>query len=108
MLEGQGTLGDHVMRSGDWHVARPESSHVDLWSKTGRLLFIRAEMAAHPKHSPSTAHPKRRTARIHRMLVSCNLARAKARGLCNVQAKKPLDIVQPIALLEVLTRRKRR
>jgi quercetin dioxygenase-like cupin family protein len=47
VLEGEVTIGDHVMRSGDWHVARPESSHVDFSSKTGCLLFIRAEMAAH-------------------------------------------------------------
>ena len=45
---GEVTIGDHVMRSGDWRVARPESRHVDFWSKTGCLLFIRSELAARP------------------------------------------------------------
>jgi quercetin dioxygenase-like cupin family protein len=48
VLEGEVTIGEHVMRSGDWHLARPESAHVEFWSKTGCLLFIRAEMAASP------------------------------------------------------------
>ncbi len=48
VLEGEVTIGEHVMQSGDWHVARPGSSHVNLWSKTGCLLFIRSEMAARP------------------------------------------------------------
>ena len=48
VLEGEVTIGDHVMRSGDWRVARPESRHVDFWSKTGCLLFIRSELAARP------------------------------------------------------------
>ena len=47
VLEGEVNIGEHVMRSGDWHVAQPGSTHVDFWSKTGCLLFIRAEMAAH-------------------------------------------------------------
>jgi hypothetical protein len=38
--------GDHVMRSDDWHVARSGSTHEDFWSKTGSLLFIRAEMGS--------------------------------------------------------------
>jgi len=48
VLEGEVSIGEHVMHSGDWHVARPGSSHADFWSKTGCLLFIRSEMTAHP------------------------------------------------------------
>jgi quercetin dioxygenase-like cupin family protein len=47
VLEGEVTIGEHVMRSGDWHVARPGSTHAHFWSKTGCLLFIRSEMTAH-------------------------------------------------------------
>jgi quercetin dioxygenase-like cupin family protein len=46
VLEGEVHIGEHVMRSGDWHVALPGSTHADFLSKTGCLLFIRAEMAA--------------------------------------------------------------
>jgi anti-sigma factor ChrR (cupin superfamily) len=48
VLEGEVIIGEHVMRSGDWHMARPGSTHVDFWSKTGCLLFIRSESRAHP------------------------------------------------------------
>jgi quercetin dioxygenase-like cupin family protein len=48
VLEGEVNIGEHVMRSGDWHIARTGSTHEDFWSKTGCLLFIRAEMAEHP------------------------------------------------------------
>jgi anti-sigma factor ChrR (cupin superfamily) len=44
VLEGEVSIGDHVMRSGDWHVALPGSTHADFLSKTGCLLFIRAEL----------------------------------------------------------------
>ena len=48
VLQGEVMIGDHVMRSGDWHVARPGTTHSDFWSKTGCLLFVRAEMGPHP------------------------------------------------------------
>ena len=48
VLEGEVTIGDQVMGSGDWHLARPGSTHVDFWSKTGCLLFIRSEIRPHP------------------------------------------------------------
>lgn len=44
VLEGEVIIDEHVMRSGDWHTARPGSTHADFWSKTGCLLFIRSEM----------------------------------------------------------------
>jgi hypothetical protein len=47
VLEGEVTIGDHLMRSGDWHIAQPGSTHADFRTTTGCLLFIRAEMAAH-------------------------------------------------------------
>lgn len=46
VLEGEVHLGDHVIRSGDWHVALPGSTHDDFWSKTGCMLLIRAEIRA--------------------------------------------------------------
>jgi anti-sigma factor ChrR (cupin superfamily) len=48
VLEGEVTIGELVMRSGDWHLARPGSTHADFWSKTGCLLFIRSEIRPHP------------------------------------------------------------
>src|ERR1700733_6422513 len=48
VLEGEPPIGDQVMGSGDWHLARPGSTHVDFWSKTGCLLFIRSEIRPHP------------------------------------------------------------
>ena len=48
VLEGEVVIGEHVMRSGDWHLARPGSTHADFCSKTGCLLFIRSEIRAHP------------------------------------------------------------
>lgn len=46
VLEGEVQLGDHVIRSGDWHVALPGSTHDDFWSRTGCLLLIRSEIGA--------------------------------------------------------------
>lgn len=46
VLEGEVHLGDHVIRSGDWHVALPGSTHSDFWSSTGCLLLIRSEVRA--------------------------------------------------------------
>jgi anti-sigma factor ChrR (cupin superfamily) len=48
VLEGEVSIGEHVMRRGDWHVALPGSTHGDFWSKNGCLLFIRSEIRAHP------------------------------------------------------------
>lgn len=47
VLEGEVSIGDHVFRSGDWHVALPGTTHMDFKTKTGALLFIRAEIPAH-------------------------------------------------------------
>jgi hypothetical protein len=48
VLEGEVTVGEHVMRSGDWQRAQPGSTHADFWSKAGCLLFIRSEIRPHP------------------------------------------------------------
>jgi anti-sigma factor ChrR (cupin superfamily) len=47
VLEGEVTIGEHVFRSGDWHVAMPGTTHADFRTKTGCLLFIRAEIPQH-------------------------------------------------------------
>jgi len=44
VLEGEVTIGDHSMRTGDWHVALPGTTHADFKTKTGCMLFIRAEI----------------------------------------------------------------
>jgi anti-sigma factor ChrR (cupin superfamily) len=46
VIEGEVSIGEHIMRSGDWHVAPPGTTHEDLRTQTGCLLFIRAEIAA--------------------------------------------------------------
>ena len=48
VLEGEVTIDEHVLRSGDWHVAQPGSTHADFWSKAGCVLFIRAEIRSRP------------------------------------------------------------
>ena len=48
VLEGEVTIGEHIFRSGDWHIAMPGTTHSDFRSTTGCLLFIRAEI---PKHA---------------------------------------------------------
>ena len=48
VLEGEVTIDKHVLRSGDWHVAQPGSTHANFWSKTGCMLFIRAEIRSRP------------------------------------------------------------
>ena len=47
VLEGEVSLGDHVIREGDWHVALSGSTHSEFFSKTGCLLLIRAESPRH-------------------------------------------------------------
>jgi quercetin dioxygenase-like cupin family protein len=49
VLEGEVTIGEHIMRAGDWHVALPGTTHVDFRTKTGCLLFIRAEIPSEPQ-----------------------------------------------------------
>src|SRR5579864_8994437 len=37
VLEGEVTLGEHIFRPGDWHVAMPGTTHIDFATKTGCL-----------------------------------------------------------------------
>jgi quercetin dioxygenase-like cupin family protein len=48
VLEGEVTIGEHIFRSGDWHIAMPGTTHSDFSTRTGCLLFIRGEI---PKHA---------------------------------------------------------
>jgi quercetin dioxygenase-like cupin family protein len=43
VLEGEVVMGDHVIRTGDWHVALPGSTHESFATKTGCLVLIRSE-----------------------------------------------------------------
>jgi carbon storage regulator len=45
VLEGEVSMGEHILRVGDWHVALPGSTHHNFGSPTGCLLLARAEMA---------------------------------------------------------------
>jgi quercetin dioxygenase-like cupin family protein len=44
VLDGEASMGEHVLHAGDWHVALPGSTHHNFSSRTGCLLLIRAEM----------------------------------------------------------------
>lgn len=44
MLEGEATVGDQVIRAGDWHVALPGTEHTGFLSKTGCLILVRGEI----------------------------------------------------------------
>lgn len=43
VVEGEAWVDDHVLRRGDWHVAKAGSMHGVLSSRTGCLLLIRSE-----------------------------------------------------------------
>jgi carbon storage regulator len=44
VLDGEASMGEHILYAGDWHVALPGSTHHNFSSRTGCLLLIRAEM----------------------------------------------------------------
>lgn len=44
VLEGELTIGEHVFRAGDVHIARPGATHVGMRTRTGCLLYIRSEI----------------------------------------------------------------
>jgi quercetin dioxygenase-like cupin family protein len=46
VLEGEVWMGEHVVRSGDWHVALPGSMHSNFSTKNRCLLLISSEI--HP------------------------------------------------------------
>jgi quercetin dioxygenase-like cupin family protein len=43
VLEGEASVDDHVLRRGDWHVAKAGSLHGVLSSRSGCRLLIRSE-----------------------------------------------------------------
>lgn len=45
VLEGETSIGEHILCAGDWHVALPGSTHRNSTSRTGCLLLVRAGMA---------------------------------------------------------------
>jgi quercetin dioxygenase-like cupin family protein len=44
VLDGEASMGEHILYAGDWHMALPGSTHHDFSSRTGCLLLIRGEM----------------------------------------------------------------
>ena len=44
VLDGEASMGEHILYAGDWHVALLGSTHHNFGSRTGCLLLIRAEM----------------------------------------------------------------
>jgi carbon storage regulator len=55
VLEGENSIGEHILYAGDWHVALPGSTHHNSTSRTGCLLLVRAEMAMAPGLAITTA-----------------------------------------------------
>jgi len=55
VLEGEASMGEHILHVGDWHVALPGSTHHNFASRTGCLLLARAEMAMAPRLAVTTA-----------------------------------------------------
>ena len=48
VLEGEISIGDHVIRQGDMHIAEPGCEHPDLTTTAGALLMVRSEIHAAP------------------------------------------------------------
>ena len=44
VLDGEASMGEHILHAGDWHVALPGSTHHNFSSRMGCLLLIRAEI----------------------------------------------------------------
>ena len=57
VLDGEASMGEHILHTGDWHVALPGSTHHNFRSRTGCLLLARAEMAMAPGLAATTASP---------------------------------------------------
>ncbi|WP_262694141.1 cupin domain-containing protein [Kordiimonas aquimaris] len=43
VMEGDIILGDIRFAPGDFHVAKPDSTHPSLWSEKGGVLFVRSK-----------------------------------------------------------------
>jgi quercetin dioxygenase-like cupin family protein len=48
VLDGEAWIDDHVLRRGDWHVAKAGALHGVVSSRTGCLLLIRSEYHDEP------------------------------------------------------------
>ena len=48
VLEGEFNMGDLTLRAGDYHIAPQGSTHSDLTSRTGALLFFRTCVTEYP------------------------------------------------------------
>jgi carbon storage regulator len=44
VLDGEASVGEHILHAGDWHLALPGSTHQNFSSRTGCLLLVRGEM----------------------------------------------------------------
>jgi quercetin dioxygenase-like cupin family protein len=44
VVEGEAWVDDHLLRQGDWHVARAGAVHGQLTTRTGCLFLIRSEV----------------------------------------------------------------
>jgi carbon storage regulator len=44
VLDGEASIGEHILQAGDWHVALPGSTHHNFSSRAGCLLLVRGEM----------------------------------------------------------------
>lgn len=52
VLEGEISIGGHVIRQGDMHIAEPGCEHPDLTTAAGALLMVRSEIHAAPAATP--------------------------------------------------------
>lgn len=48
VLEGEFSMGDLTLHTGDYHLAPQGASHADLTSRTGALLFFRTCVTEYP------------------------------------------------------------
>ena len=48
VLDGEASMGEHILHAGDWHVALPGSTHHNFRSRTGCLLLVRGRDAMAP------------------------------------------------------------
>lgn len=52
VLEGQIEIGEHVLRKGDLHIARPGARHAPITTRTGAVLWVNSEIP--PAHFSPT------------------------------------------------------
>lgn len=44
VMEGEIEIGDHILRKGDLHIARPGARHAPIITRTGALLWVTSEI----------------------------------------------------------------